>query len=262
MSSNDYLVYFTVGYNKIYINILKLAVKTLIHFNKNVDIVVICDESMESECKSILPETVKIITVPDSTQAAYASINKLRIFEVYPDILKYKSVLFVDSDILTHTDIEAYFKKINKPNTLYVYTEDTNPRSHLAQWFSFNNYTEQDISRFKKEKIYPFNAGCFGFCPTTQMKSHFNNITNFIAHYNGPLTIYEQSFMNVYFNNLNITDRDLLTRDTYIMFPYRDYPIMSHEGKLIHFTGLVGEGDIKYKEIKSYIDKFMPFLTV
>ena len=68
--------------------------------------------------------------------------------------------------------------------------------------------------------------------------------------------------MNVYFNKINNTDRTLLTKNNYIMFPYRDYPIQSHEGKLIHFTGLVGEGSIKYSDIKKYTDSYMPFLEI
>ena len=257
-SKNNYLAYFTVGYNKVYIDVLNLAIKSLNYFTC-LDILVICDKTFELECKNKLPKNVIIVTVPDSTQAAYASINKLKVFEVY-DIQKYKSVFFIDSDIIVHTDILPYFEKIVKPDTLYVYTEDTNPLANSQPWFSYNNYNQADLERFQRENIHPFNAGCFGFCPSDEMKLHFNNILEFIKNYKGSLHIYEQSFMNVYFNKINNTDRTLLTKQTYVMFPYRDYPIQSHEGKLIHFTGLVGECAVKYREIKKYVDNYMPFL--
>ena len=257
-----YLAYFTVGYNRVYIDVLNIAIKSLVYFTPNVDILVICDNSMELECKNKLPQNVIIITVPDSTQAAYASINKLKIFNVYPEVMKYHSVFFIDSDIITHTDIIPYFEKVIKTDTLYVYTEDTDPLANLQCWFSFNNYTQTDIERLRTQNIHPFNAGCFGFCPNDIMKQHFDVILEFIKNYKGSLHIYEQSFMNVYFNKINNTDRTLLTKNTYIMFPYRDYPIQSHEGKLIHFTGIVGSGSIKYTEIKKYTDTYMPFLHI
>jgi hypothetical protein len=258
---NEYLVYFTVGYNKVYIDVLNLAIKSLNYFNPLLDILVICDKTFESECKSKLPENVIIVPVPDSTQPAFASINKLKIFNLY-DIQKYDKVFFLDTDIITHTDIIPYFEKIIKQDTLYVYTEDTDPLANAQPWFSYNNYNQADLERLQRENIHPFNAGCFGFYPTNTMRDHFNNILDFIKDYKGSLHIYEQSFMNVYFNKINNTDRTLLTKDTYIMFPYRNYPIQSHEGKLIHFTGLVGEGAIKYRDIKKYVDNYMPFLII
>jgi lipopolysaccharide biosynthesis glycosyltransferase len=226
-----------------------------------ITIVIICDKNMETLCTEKFKENARIIAVPDSTEAAFASINKLKIFEFYPEITHYKSVLFIDSDIIIHTDVIKYFEKITKTDTLYVYTEDTNIDAHKTQWFSYNNYTQQDMDFFRKEKIHVFNAGCFGFIPDETMQTHFLNIVNFISSYKGKLVIYEQSFMNVYFNKLNNTERTLLTSDTYIMFPHR-LPDQSHEGKLIHFCGGLGNADGKHKDMKNYIAKYMPFLTI
>jgi hypothetical protein len=211
---------------------------------------------MKDICNDKFSKYAIIIPVPNSTEAAYASINKLKIFEIYPNIMQYASVLFIDSDIIIHTNIMKYFEKINKIDTLYVYTEDTNVNAHTTQWFSYNNYSQQDIEYFRKDNIHVFNAGLFGFIPDQNMKQHFTNIITFISTYNGPLVIYEQSFMNVYFNKLNNTDRTLLTTDTYIMFPHR-LPDQSHEGKLIHFCGGLGDANGKYKDMKNYINKYM-----
>ena len=257
-TSGKSLVYFTIGYNNSYINALSLAVKSLKYYNDTYDIVIICDNSMLDECKIKIPGVI-LIAVPNTRAAAYASINKLKIFEYYPLTSKYDSVLFIDSDIIIHTNIKPYFDKITKQNTLYVYTEDTDIIAHTQLWFSFNNYTSDDLVFFKKEKIHVFNAGCFGFCPTGSMKSHFKNIITFIDNHKGSLHIYEQSFMNVYFNTINRTDRTMLTKDNYIMFPCR-LPEQSFEGKLIHYCGGIGNGEDKYHKMQVYVNKYMPFL--
>jgi len=261
MSKNNFLVYFTVGYNRSYIDVLYLAVKSLKYFNPQLDVLIICDKTFESECKSKLPENVIIVPVPDSTQPAFASINKLEIFNVY-DIQKYDKVFFLDTDIITHTDIIPYFEKIIKQDTLYVYTEDTDPLANAKGWFSYNNYTQEDLERLQRENIHPFNAGCFGFYPDNSMREHFNNILDFIKNYKGSLGIYEQSFMNVYFNKINNTDRTLLTKENYTMSPHDNGTLISCEGMLVHFAGCIGNASLKYANIKTYIDMFMPFLNI
>jgi lipopolysaccharide biosynthesis glycosyltransferase len=254
------LIYFTVGFNKDYIDALSLAIKTLLYYTKDIDILVICDIGLEDICKSKLPEEIVLLPVPNSKDAANSSINKLRVFEFYPSIENYQNVLFIDSDVLIHADVKPYLKKIVKENTLYVYTESTDINLHSSSYFSYNNYTSNDILRYKNENIHVFNAGCFGFCPNG-MKTHFKNITNIIDNHKGPLYIYEQSFMNVYFNTLNITDRTMLTDENYLMFPHR-YPKQSHEGKLIHFCGGLGNGNGKHKDMKQYIEDYMPFIII
>ena len=269
LRNDKHLIYFTVGFNANFINVLDLSMKSLMYYitslpetiANNIDIVIICDENMKDTCNEKFSTHATVISVPNSTQAAYASINKLKIFEIYPDIMQYTSVLFIDSDIIIHANIMNYLEKINKIDTLYVYTEDTNVDAHKTQWFSYNNYSEQDMEYFRKDNIHVFNAGLFGFIPDEHMKKHFSNIIEFISTYNGALVIYEQSFMNVYFNKLNNTDRTLLTHETYLMFPHR-YPDQSHEGKLIHFCGGLGDANGKHKDMQNYIKKYMEFLTV
>jgi hypothetical protein len=249
-TTDKFLVYFTVGYSSKYIDLLDLAVKSFQYFNKDIDILVICDEHMETECKQRLNDVI-LISVPNSIQGAHASINKLKLFEFYPKASTYNSILFIDSDIITHTDVKPILEKIKEENRLYVYTEHSDINCHLRQEWSCNNYNSSDISNFKKNSIFVFNAGCFGFRPRF-MKSHFKNITDTIDTYKKELVIYEQSFMNVYFNKLNNTDRNLLTSETYIMWPKQN---TNYSGKLIHFCGNIGNGHSKYPIMLEYINK-------
>jgi len=253
-TNNKYLVYFTVGFSFKYIDLLQLAIESFQYFNKDsdVDVVVICDECMEKECKEKLRNVI-LISVPDSSEAAYASINKLKLFEFYPEAIEYISILFIDSDIITHTNVKPILQKISKEDTLYVYTEFTDINYHLHAGWSCNNYNESEISFFKENSIFVFNAGCFGFRPGF-MKSHFKNITDTISLYKKKLVIYEQSFMNVYFNKLNNTDRTLLTSETYIMWPNKN---TDYSGKLVHFCGNLGNGDSKYPIMLEYTNKYI-----
>jgi len=241
------LVYYTVGKSRKYIDILVLSLASLRAYS-TVDILVICDESFLDECKERCGN-VSFMTCPDSKTPEEASMNKLKIFS-YSRIHEYDRVLFLDSDILVHTHMEPYFSKTTVPGILYVYTETKKIQDHICNmWSLVGAYTAQDLMRFRTESIHVFNAGCFSFVRSDEMKNHFANIQSMIASYKGPF-FYEQSFMNVYFNKNNKTDRSLFTDNTYT-FPPKG--TRSYEGTLVHFAGSPGNGESKYAWMKSYL---------
>ena len=84
------------------------------------------------------------------------------------------------------------------------------------------------------------------------MKNNFTKILDSIKNYTGTY-FYEQSFMNVYFNLLNITNRDVFTDANYKLFPLRN---INYEGKIIHFCGEAGVGKTKYDKMKIYSEMF------
>jgi lipopolysaccharide biosynthesis glycosyltransferase len=211
------------------------------------DVLVICDASFLPKCKETLPESILYMTVPDSTSAEAASMHKLNIFD-YPDINSYDRVLFLDSDIIVHTPLDTFFAGVRRPGILYVYTELADQQAHKNLCFSLSTYTLVDLLTFKLRKIQVFNAGCFLFVRCDAMKGHFAAIRNMIATHTGPF-FYEQSFMNVYFNKLNATDRSVLTNANYRMPPS---PGVDYTGFILHFAGKPGDANNKLESMNAY----------
>ncbi len=243
------LVYYTVGYNRTYIGVLSLSIQSLRKSGYAGDILVICDESFLDECKDTLQgHTVIFRSFSDTKTPEQASINKLRVFE-YERIDEYDRVLFLDCDIIVHMDVNTLFTRITNPSLLYVYTESTKQELHNNLMWGLENYSAGDIDYFKANDIHVFNAGCFAFVRTDSMKEHFLHVQYLISQHRGRF-FYEQSFMNVYFNRNNQTDRTLLTDDNYIFPPKND---RAHPNCLLHFAGDPGSGHTKFQRMRHYM---------
>ena len=245
------LVYYTVGYSPAYIDVLALSIRTLRASGYVGDVAVLCDESFLPRCKELLGTDLHYKTFPNSTSPEQASMNKLRIFEL-PDINRYDRVLFLDSDILVHTNVNAFFHRITTPGNLYVYTETTKQVDHTNLMWGLCSYTPLELAVFEMSAVHVFNAGCFAFVRDDAMKDHFLAIQYMITQHTGPF-FYEQSFMNVYFNRNGKTDRTLFTDANYV-FPKgeRAYP-----GYLIHFAGDPGSGKTKFHRMTSYMRSYL-----
>jgi alpha-N-acetylglucosamine transferase len=261
------LFYYTIGYSTSYLSCLDLSIKSLRKYTDQ-DILILADEKLFELVSEIIPD-VKCIACKNTSKSEDASMRKLDIFDY--GLEEYDSVVYIDSDILIHMDIETVLPKITSPDKLYVYTESTNLENHTKSMWSLNSstdntwemngmlygnfkssYTESDLAFLKENKIMVFNAGLFAFRPTSTMKAHFDAVREMIK----PSKIYqfyEQSYMNVYFNLSNATLRDLFTDENYIMFPDDS----NYEGKIIHFCGNHGVGKKKYDLMKNYLDKYL-----
>lgn len=247
-----YLIYFTVGFSRKYINILQLSIRSLRRYYDG-DILVICDESFKTECIEKLGGNIIYFLQPDTKSGPESSMNKLKIFN-FPNIGLYDKVLFLDSDILVHTPIIPILEGIQRPGYLYCYSESKNPEDNSLEYWSFNTYTPSEIVRFRRENILPFNAGTFAFLRCDEMKEHFKNILTMVSTHRGEY-YYEQSFMNVYFNRINMTDRTLFTDQNYRMHSIPDDECL--EGKIIHFAGDPSNGSKKIVKMKQYSISFL-----
>jgi len=246
------LVYYTIGFNAAYIDVLELSIKSLRKYGYLGDIALICDEGMLHQCKMILGDTILYYTCANSKTPEQASMNKLRIFEL-PTIEDYDRILFLDSDILVHMNVNSIFEKIVTSGVLYVYTETYKNEDHMNLMWGLKNYTQDELSSFGLNNIYVFNAGCFAFLRNTEMYAHFMQVQYSITIHVGPF-FYEQSFMNVYFNRINKTDRTLLTELNYA-FPPKDNT--SYPNHLVHFAGDPGSGKSKYQRMLKYMNAYL-----
>lgn len=240
------LVYYTVGYSPVYIDILALSITSLRNSGYSGDIAVICDHSLLPRCKESIGDNVRYMRLPDSKTPEEASMNKLRIFDL-PGIESYDRVLFLDSDILVHTSVYSIFRGITRPGILYVYSETTKQEDHKSLIWSLQDYTPLDLAIFQMTPVHVFNAGCFAFVRGDGMRNHFLAIQGRIVSHTGRF-FYEQSFMNAYFNRNGQTDRTLLTEKNYVF----DKGNQSYQGRLVHFAGDPGSGKTKLQRMKDY----------
>jgi lipopolysaccharide biosynthesis glycosyltransferase len=256
------LVYYTVGFNSQYLDLLYLSIQSLRNQNRQ-DVMVICDTSMIDKCTEKLKnfKGINIVPCPDSLDAMDSSMKKLLIFNY--DISKYFKVLFIDSDVLVNINLEAMFNSIHE-NKLYAGAEHKSMILHKGQWHSFQSYTEDDIKFFYDNKIYPFNCGLFGFITTLAMKQHFSNILEMVNNHTGQY-YYEQSFMNVYFNKLNLTDTNVMNESNYMIGidvgnlprPTLSWLQTKYHNKIFHFTSSKGS-DAKLKDMLYWNERFPP----
>lgn len=204
------LVYYTIGFNHKYLDVLHLSIQSLRKKNQQ-DILVICDESLVQQCVEKLKCFNNVVVSPckDSISGMDSSMKKLLIFDY--DIEKYEKILFIDSDILVDVKLKDFFDKFVDDNKLYAFAEFKDYTSHDRIQFSLMNYTDEDIKFFIKNKIYVFNCGLFAFLNTSIMKQHFQNVRDMITDYKGNY-YYEQSFMNVYFNKQNLVDTSVINK--------------------------------------------------
>jgi hypothetical protein len=240
-----YLVYYTHGYSDHYVGVLKLSLESLRKFNPNIDVLILCDGSAIEKFSDL--RDVTFMAMNDAESPEQASMHKLNIFE-YEKVADYDSVLFLDSDTFVEIDIAKLLRKCKSGDKLYVYTEKTNHVKHEHAHYSLKNYTKQQLQQLVDSDTYPFNAGCFAFRPTNQMRNHFQNVLQMIESYEGEF-FYEQSFMNVYFNLANATNRALLTPRNYIMFPNR---FTIYDDAIVHFCGKAGRGERKLIVMREY----------
>jgi hypothetical protein len=247
------LAYFTFGFNSSYIDILKLAIKSLKYFHPEIDILIICDEKFIPLCSSTFPG-IRIEKCTNSTSPEMASTHKLNIFDY--DLSGYDKIMYIDSDMLLHGKIDSILDNITNPDLLYVYAESDDFNNHKTLWWSLNNYTPEQLEFFKTNNILVFNAGLFIFLNSDFMKTHFSNIRLFINSYRGPF-FYEQSFMNVYFNLKNKTNTSVINTTNYAMMPKDN---INYSNKIIHFAGSPGISGPKIARMTKYITRFMPFL--
>jgi hypothetical protein len=258
------LVYYTLGFNEVYLKMLYLSIVSLNKYN-TIDVLVLCDEKLYDKCYQTIGD-IKNVRIEKSTgcyDAMSSSMKKLEIFKY--DISKYEKVLFVDCDILMHKNLNDIFEKITD-NKLYAYNEQYQFLWHLLKFHSLRDYTDNETAFLYNNKIRVFNAGLFGFLNNETMKQHFDNIMDMVENYEGEY-YYEQSFMNKYFNLKNLTDLTVINNENCIMnfsMLYTNNNVLkfrnirpSQIGKIIHFSVSTNNPIKKLEDMFSYYEKYL-----
>jgi len=256
------LIYFTLFHNEEYLILLNFLLGTLLKQNfKNFELLFITDRAMYEKLKSIdlLKKFVWNYTLVNGvTNSVDSSMQKLKIFE-WENVNQYKNILFLDLDILVVGDLSKLFnnKKI-KNDVFYGATHNHDQYLHTTVYHSLIDYTKDELKNFTEKKISGINAGQFFIRNTKTMQKHFENINNFIKVWDGRY-FFEQSFINYYFNLLEIADTNTL-KNEFQFVSINENECEKNFGSdtvFVHFMGNACNGEGKIGFIKKHYGKFL-----
>ncbi len=258
------LIYTCAAYSPEYAQILRPFLTSLAKFNpapgRNFDMMVFCDEStfdtVSEICLAGAISGVKLAKFPSATTPQAASAFKLAIFSVLKMSNPYKKCIYIDLDSLVLTDIGAVFRQPFAAGILYVWPESKKNEDHLHPYWSPRNpdggarYSSATLDAFRREGVYPFNAGIFAFKSCAEMESLFAECLLDVFE-NAPHHFYEQSAMNFLFNSKRKISYDLFNDLNYAS----DDELSQCSGqyfvpnKIIHFKGSPGSTESKLERI-------------
>ena len=250
------LIYYCLGINPKYSEILKISLKSLDSSNPNLfDVLIITDEEYyNSYLKNIERENLHYFIVPKFQNKDEVVFSKLKVFE-WKNIVEYENIFLSDCDVLVNTNLQKLFDNCKDKNKIYAPVEDFSFDNHRRIYFSLGNYTENDIEFFKLNKIHTFNSGTIMFKVSEEMKLHFQNIRRIISGYKGDYFT-EQSFLNYYFNKMNIVNNDLLDCQNNLTYIINSnfYTQKNYENKIFHLIGNTFDGDDKERKMVEFYD--------
>lgn len=259
---NKNLIYFTLFYNDEYIDLLKFLLKSLNNQKfKNFELLFITNNIMLEKLKNLKllsSFNTNFYLMENVTNSVDASMQKIKIFE-WEKIDQYKNILFLDLDILVINDISSVFENNKiKNNIFYGATHNHSQNLHRTAYHSLIDYSEEQLKNFSNKNISALNAGQFFIKNTKTMQKHFENINNFIKVWDGRY-FFEQSFINYYFNLLEIADTQTL-RDEFQFVSINENECEKTFGArsvFVHFMGNACNGIGKIEFIKKYYSKYL-----
>jgi hypothetical protein len=207
------LIYYTVYFNKGYIELFNLSVESIVKNSKeDFDILVITDFATQkiiekTNCAKL--KNLKYFITETPVDGVDASKMKINIYK-YPNILDYSNVLFLDCDIVAQANIDDIFNKETRRNTLYTVKNKNLGFHHLKTiHHGFTCLSDEFIEEMRLGSQFPFNAGQFLFKTSPIMLKHFENIRWFMDNWPSEY-FFEQCFMCYYFCRGYLTNMDLL----------------------------------------------------
>jgi hypothetical protein len=203
---------------------------------------IICDTKAYPHISN-LEVKLYLVTQPPIALGAY---DKLRIMSL-TNLSEYDKVLYLDNDIVVNGDVNPLFDVIEKPDVLYVASSD-GVDGHSNEWHSSKMapHSATTLENLKKNEIWPFNVGQFGFMPSRKMKEHFDTCYELR---NSEFYEHEQMVMNSYFCTRNIVDYGLTKfvklHPTWEIAPYENFLVT-------HFIGMHTNADTKIELMIDY----------
>jgi lipopolysaccharide biosynthesis glycosyltransferase len=253
MSKN--LVYYSVGFNDSYAELLKLSISKLDLYNTNQDILIITDKKFYEKNFKDYNRPNLYYHMVENLSGDDVAFNRLKIFDA--NISSYDNLMYLDTDVWANLNLSKIFESC-EDNKLYAVVEDYSFENHFRTPFNLGLYCKDDVDFFEKNKIHTFNSGLMMFKNSQKMKYHFEDVLNLrILYPNGQFS--DQPYINHYFNRHHLVD-------TTIIAPFKNFYYIVDEnfnddinlnGKFCHFIGDTFNGESKIKKIKKYKNKVM-----
>lgn len=248
------LIYFTIFGDNGYFKLLSLLLKGLYKQSyKDFELLFITDKEtseMLKKLKILNKFKVNYHIVKPVKDGVEASMKKINIFD-YKKISQYKKILFLDLDILVVGDLNKIFEERINPNILYSAIHRISHDHHKTEYHTVFPYTDNQLMRYKENNVFAFNAGQFLFLNTKTMQEHFTNIKDFMKIWDGRY-FFEQSFMNSYFNVLQISNVFKFNDQfNFISINSRDTSYnIKPDSVFVHYMGSVTDAKSKIKFMK------------
>lgn len=226
---NKNLIYYSIGGNIEYIDILKIHLESLSKFiDIDIDLLFITSNDFASKIKNLLSElnlNIKSIYffIADTSNVQKSSFSKLKIYN-WQLIRQYEKVFYCDIDTVWTNNISDIFNTMKNIEDIYISNEEG-----LMGHCYYNGkdfFSREELKNIVNKNIKPINFGVFGFF--SQSVSIFQEIEQFmienISKMNacieqpyGNVVLYRRASINNDFNNF--VSHDHKTVKTLMHFP-------------------------------------------
>ena len=264
------LVYFSINYNKDYIDLLLYNLQVMGRFKNRsyYDVLIICPEEYEKDIRELIKVRnirlgcieLMFMHVPMAVDGVEASMNKLKIYK-WSGLSDYGKILFVDADAIFLKAPCDVFDIQPVPGILHSTTYSKYKGLHQQPYFTLQLYSEQDINAMEARGIYAFNAGQYYFVNSEFMMHHFAVMDWLSKAWPGSY-FFEQAIMNFYLNSFALSDvhllygkMQLISLPEFTVVPCNKGEVNLQDLILLHFAGFPTEGRKKLNSIRMYFNE-------
>jgi hypothetical protein len=244
------LVYCCVFYNKDYLKLLDLLLKSMKFYSPlDFDFLVITQSEFSQDVLNMglkFGIDIKIFTLECKT-IFEAACARLRIFD-YPD-LHYDKLLYIDTDILIKADLNPIFNLDIKDLLHGIQSGTIESENFGSKFFNFNK-----ISR----SLTGINSGTLLFLNSETMKSLFQRILDHVNTFilQGRKTPYclDQPFINYHAIKDSLYDNQLLNPHV-SLYEGNDTVENYETSSICHFSYPIGNFSHKYNRMCEFLEK-------
>lgn len=247
------LVYFSVGGNIKYLEMLELCITSIInHKTSNFEFLFICPPSWQAEIVT-LPclqnQPIHFYNVVETIDGVEIAKNRTKIFD-FNQIDDYQNIIYLDTDIIVSNDIQPLFDSIisNKLNT--AFNTNITDNAHKGLFHSLMFITPARFNTIISTGCKPFNSGQYGIKNTGSMKKHFENLNWLMDVWPGEYFT-DQAFMCYYFCMYNLTTETFQQYTELFNISLKNQTPVGDK-LLCHFIGHCQEALPKIERMKQY----------
>eukprot|EP00667_Euglena_gracilis_P006347 EG_transcript_6403 len=207
------LLYTAMGnYSAVYWEMLKIMIQTSsFHLGPHIDIAIIAHHSwtpfrhhinashfIALDDEAFFDMRQEWAGVPRPALPSQSAANKLRIFQLMPDLHTYDMIVMLDADIVVQANFLLLIGRICR-NVLYAASHRVWPEGKRSvTWYQSRDFTAAELARVRAKNLTLINTGQFVFRPSVRMEELFRKAYESYK-VNSHMSLYEQGHMNTVF---------------------------------------------------------------